>query len=52
MSLPEIEVLIEKLLPKTLGRLGKENSLKDYAKTPLYSASALGYRQFQFQHDF
>ena len=28
MSLPGVEVLIEKLLPKILGRLGKENLSK------------------------
>ena len=28
MSLPGVEVLIEKLLPKILGRLGKENPSK------------------------
>ena len=50
MSLPGVEVLIEKLLPKILGRLGKENLLKDDAKLPFYSASVLCRRQFQ--HDF
>ena len=32
MSLPGIEVLIEKLLPKILGRLGKENFSKRHCK--------------------
>ena len=32
MSLPEVEVLIEKLLPKILGRLGKENPTKRLCK--------------------
>ena len=32
MSLPGIEVLIEKWLPKILGRLGKENSSKRRCK--------------------
>ena len=32
MSLPGIEVLIEKLLPKILGRLGKENPSKRRCK--------------------
>ena len=32
MSLPGIEVLIEKLLPKILGRLGKENPSKRLCK--------------------
>ena len=41
MSLPGVEVLVEKWLPKILGRLGKENPSKDDAKLPLYSASAL-----------
>ena len=41
MSLPRIEVLIEKLSPKILGILGKENPSKDGAKLSLYSASAL-----------
>ena len=41
MSLPGIEVHIEKLLPKILGRLGRRTSLKDEAKLPLYSASVL-----------
>ena len=42
MSLPGVEVLIEKLLPKILGRLGKENpSKKNDAKWLLYSARAL-----------
>ena len=41
MSLPGVEVLIEKLLPEILGRLGKENPLKDDAKLPLYSAGVL-----------
>ena len=40
MNLPVIEVLIEKLLPKIVGRLWKETPLKDYqyAKLPLHSA--------------
>ena len=32
MSLPGLEVLIEKLLPKILGRLGKENPSKKQCK--------------------
>ena len=32
MSLPEVEVLIEKLLRKILGRLGKENPSKRQCK--------------------
>ena len=32
MSLPRVEVLIEKLLPKVLGRLGKENPSKRQCK--------------------
>ena len=32
MSLPGVEVLIEKLLPKILGRLGKENPSKRQCK--------------------
>ena len=32
MSLPGVEVLIEKLLPKILGRLGKENPSKQQCK--------------------
>ena len=32
MSLPGVEVLIEKLLPKILGRLGKENPSKRRCK--------------------
>ena len=32
MSLPRVEVLIEKLLPKILGRLGKENPSKRRCK--------------------
>ena len=32
MSLPGVEVHIEKLLPKILGRLGKENSSKRRCK--------------------
>ena len=41
MSLPEIEVHIEKLLPKILGSLGRRTPLKDSANLPLYSASVL-----------
>ena len=48
MSLPGIEVLIEKSLPTILGRLGKENPLKDTAKLPLYSTSGLWRRQFWY----
>ena len=48
MSLPEIEVLIEELLPKILRRLGKENPSKNDAKLHLYSASALWRRQFRY----
>ena len=40
MSLPGVEVPIEKLLLKIRRRLGKETPLKDDAKLPLYSASA------------
>ena len=32
MSMPGVEVLIEKLLPKILGRLGKENPSKRRCK--------------------
>ena len=39
MSLPGSEVLIEKLLPKILGRLGRRIPLKDDEKLPLYNAS-------------
>ena len=35
MSLPGIEVLIEKLLPRVLGRLGKENSSKRLCKVAI-----------------
>ena len=42
--LPGIEVFIEKSLPKILGR----SLLKDYAKLPVYSASALWCRQFRY----
>ena len=48
MSLPGVEVLIEKLLPKILGRLGKEDPSEDDAKLPLYSVSALWRRQFRY----
>ena len=41
MSLPEVEVLIEKLLPKILRRLGKENRSKRRCKVTFDSASAL-----------
>ena len=42
-------MFIEKLLPKILGRLGKENRSKGDAKLPLYSASVL---RRQFRYDF
>ena len=48
MSVPWIEVLLEKLLPKILGRLEKENPLKGDAKLPLYRTSALWHRQFRY----
>ena len=42
MSLPGVEVLIEKLLPnKYWGDWGRRTPLKDDANLPLYSASAL-----------
>ena len=48
MSLPGVEVVIEKLRTKILGRLGKENpSIQDEAKMALYSASVLWHRQFR-----
>ena len=47
MSLPGIEVLIEKLLPKTLGRLGKENPSKRWCKVAFAQRKCA-----QFQYDF
>ena len=41
MSLPGDEVPSEKLLPKILVRLGKQNPSRDDGKLPLYSANAL-----------
>ena len=38
MSLAGVEVLIEKLLPKILGRLGKENPSKSRCKVALCTA--------------
>ena len=46
MSLPGIEVLIEKLLPKILGRLGKENLSKRRCKVAFVSFCR------QFLYDF
>ena len=40
MSLPGVEVLIEKLLPKILGRLGKENSSKRQCKVAFVVCTA------------
>ena len=48
MSLSGIEVLIEKLSPKILVRLAKENPLKDDTKMLLYSANALWHRQLRY----